>query len=159
MTINTLEKARAAAEKAARDLAALESAEAEKAAQRATERDARQRELDINFLTQWKALDDELLKVGSKTAADAVYEGADPIAAVATFWVARAKRNTIRQHARMAYFRVHGEHPVDAFAMELTHRDMMLATRLEEAMSGAASRHAADLSGALEAEWMVSDGT
>ncbi|MEU4355718.1 hypothetical protein [Streptomyces virginiae] len=157
MTTNALEKARAAAEKAAQDLAALEATEAEKAAQKAAERDARQRELDIKFLAQWEVLDAELLDAGSKSAADAVYEGADPIAAVATYWVARAKRNTIRQHARMAYFRVHGEHPADSFAMELNHRDMMLAARLEEAMSTAASRHAADLSDALEAEWTVPD--
>ncbi|WP_405544228.1 hypothetical protein OG590_17380 [Streptomyces goshikiensis] len=158
MTTNALEKARAAAEKAARDLAAVESAEAEKAAQKAAERDARQRGLDIEFLTQWQALDAELLDVGSKSAADAVYEGADPIAAVATFWVARSKRNIIRQHARMAYFRVHGEHPEDTFAMELNHRDMRLADRLEEAIGGAARSHAADLSDALEAQWMVPDG-
>ncbi|MEV6684890.1 hypothetical protein AB0N28_06065 [Streptomyces sp. NPDC051130] len=155
MTINALEKARAAAEKAAQDLAALEATEAQKAAQKAAERDARQRKLDVEFLAQWQVLDAELLNVGSKTASDAVYEGADPIAAVATFWVARAKRNTIRQHARMAYFRLHGEHPADNFAMELSHRDMMIADRLEEAISGAANRHAGDLADELEAKWTV----
>ncbi|MGW2588087.1 hypothetical protein ACWCYZ_43740 [Streptomyces virginiae] len=57
----------------------------------------------------------------------------------------------------MAYFRVHGEHPTDSFAMELNYREIMLTARLEEAIGGAASRHAADLSGALESQWMAPD--
>ncbi|MFE5624228.1 hypothetical protein ACFQ8S_19355 [Streptomyces virginiae] len=157
--MTTLENARKAAEAAAAKLAALESAEAEKAAQRAAERDARQREKDTEFLTQWESLDAELLAVGSKSAADAVYEGTDPVSAVAVFWVNRAKRNAIRAYARGAYFRLHGQHPADNFARELTERDMMIAGQLENAIAGAASRHAADLTDALEAKWLAPDGT
>ncbi|MFD7259601.1 hypothetical protein [Streptomyces sp. NPDC059874] len=153
-----LENARKAAEAAAAKLSALESAEAEKAAQRAAERDAHQREKDAAFLDQWESLDAELLAVGSKSAADAVYEGADPISAIAVFWVNRAKRNAIRLYARGAFFRLHGQHPDDTFARELSVRDMMIAGQLENAISGAASRHAADLSEALEAAWTVPDG-
>ncbi|MFI0204298.1 MULTISPECIES: hypothetical protein [Streptomyces] len=158
MTTNALEKARAAAEKASQDLAALEAAEAEKAAQKAAERDAQQRELDAAFLAKWETLDAELQAEGSKSAADAVYEGADPISAVVVFWVARAKRNAVRAHARNAYYRLNSEHPTGTFAFELSHRDMMIGDRLEDAISRAASHHAADLSDALEAQWMVPDG-
>ncbi|OEJ39025.1 hypothetical protein AR457_23155 [Streptomyces agglomeratus] len=159
MTETAVEKARKTAEAAAAKLAEAERQEAEIAAQKAAQRVARQRELDTEFLAHWDRVDAELMDAGSKSAADAVYEGSDPVAAVAVFWVARAKRNTVRQHARMAYFRVHGEHPADNFAMELSHRDMMIADRLEEAISGAANRHAGDLADELEAKWTVgSDG-
>ncbi|MFD5191337.1 hypothetical protein ACFWMU_24885 [Streptomyces sp. NPDC058357] len=155
MTDVKLEKARAAAEKAAEDLAAIEAAEAEKAAQITAERHERQRELDAEFLTQWEKLDAELMEASSKSAADAVYEGADPIQAVATFWVARAKRNAVREHARGAYFRLHGGHPEDTFARELSHRDLLIAERLEDAISVASNRHAADLADELDEKWTV----
>jgi hypothetical protein len=51
-----VEKARAAAQKAAEDLAALEAAEAEKAAQIAAEREERAREYDRELLANWRAL-------------------------------------------------------------------------------------------------------
>lgn len=156
--MTALENARKAAEAAAAKLAALESAEAEKAAQKAAQRDARQRELDTDFLSRWESLDAELLAVGSKSAADAVYEGVDSVAAVAAFWIARAKRNAVRTHARDAFFRLHGRHPDDTFARELSVRDMMVAARLDEAIYGASHRHAADLAAALESEWLVPDG-
>ncbi|NSC23078.1 hypothetical protein FM076_18715 [Streptomyces albus subsp. chlorinus] len=153
--MNAIEKARAAAEKAAQELAALETAEAEKAAQKAAERAEKQRALDEEFLTKWQALDAELQAAGSKSAADVVYEGGDVIQAVALFHIQRAKRNAVRAHARAAYFRLHGEHPEDRFAMELTYREMRLD--LEGAISGAAGMHAADLEDALTAEWTVPD--
>ncbi|MFI9252474.1 hypothetical protein [Streptomyces sp. NPDC053069] len=158
MTDAKLQKAREAALKAQRELEALETAEAENAAKLAAEREAKQRELDTEFLATWETLDAELGAAGKKSAADAVYEGADPIAAVAAFWVARAKRNTVRQHAREAYYRLHGEHPADGFATELSHRDMMFAQRLEEAISSAANLHAADLADELDAKWLVREG-
>jgi hypothetical protein len=156
--MTAVENARKAAEAAAAKVAELEAAEAVKAAQKAAQRDARQRELDTDFLAQWEAMDAELQAGASKSAADAVYEGSDPITAVAVFWVARAKRNAVRAHARSAYYRLHGEHPDNTFALELSHRDMMIADRLEDAIAGAANRHAADLADALDAEWLVPDG-
>lgn len=156
--MNELEKAQRAAETAAAKVAELEAQEAEKAAQKAAQRDARQRELDTAFLAEWEAIDSALLEGASKSAADAVYEGTDPIQAVAAFWVARAKRNAVRAHARMAYFRLNGAHPDDNFARELTQRDMMIADRLEDAIFGAAMRHATDLANELDAKWLVPDG-
>ncbi|MDW6062921.1 hypothetical protein SAZ11_39080 [Streptomyces sp. FXJ1.4098] len=156
--MSALENARAAAQKAAEELAALEAQEAEKAAQKAAERAERQQEKDTAFLAQWEKLDADLQAVGSKSAAEIIYEGGDVIQAVALFHIQRAKRNAVRAHARAAYFRLHGEHPEDRSAMELTQRDMMIADRLEEAITRAAGMHAADLVGALEAEWMVPDG-
>ncbi|MFJ1972394.1 hypothetical protein ACIO93_27345 [Streptomyces sp. NPDC087903] len=155
MTDAKLEKVRAAAEKAAQELAALEAAEAEKAEQIAAEREAKQRDLDAEFLAQWERLDADLQESGNKSASDAVYEGTDPIAAVAVFWVERAKRNAVREHARSAYFRLHGEHPVGGFASHLSDRDMMIADRLEEAIGDAAKRHAADLADELDAKWLL----
>ncbi|MEU3500949.1 hypothetical protein ABZ726_09315 [Streptomyces hundungensis] len=157
MTDAKLQKARAAAEKAQQELAALEAAEADKAEQIAAEREAKQRDLDAEFLEQWERLDADLQESGNKSASDAVYEGTDPIAAVAVFWVERAKRNAVREHARNAYFRLHGEHPVGGFASHLSDRDMMIADRLEEAISRAASLHAADLADELDSKWLVSE--
>ncbi|MFI9152841.1 hypothetical protein [Streptomyces sp. NPDC053367] len=152
-----IDKARAAALKAQQDLEAAEAAELAKAEQIAAERAAKQRELDTEFLAQWEKLDAELMEAGSKSAGDAVYEGVDPVAAVAVFWVARAKRNAVRQHARDAYFRLHGEHPADNFAAHLTHRDVMIAAQLDDAISRAATLHAADLADELDAKWLVSE--
>jgi hypothetical protein len=155
MTATDLEKVRRAAEAAAAKLAEAEAAEAARQAEIAAQRTQRQRELDTEFLAQWEELDAELQAVGSKSAADAVYEGADPIAAVAHFWVERAKRNAVRSHARSAYYRLHGTHPDDLFARDLPDRDMRIADRLEEAIYKASMRHGADLSDKLEAEWMA----
>jgi hypothetical protein len=155
MAAPDLEKARKAAEAAAAKLAEAEAAEAARRAEIATQRAERQRELDTEFLAQWEKLDAELQAAGSKSAADAVYEGADPIAAVAHFWVERAKRNAVRSHARSAYYRLHGKHPDDLFARDLPYRDMRIADRLEEAIEKASRRHAADLADKLEAEWMA----
>ncbi|MFJ9943959.1 hypothetical protein [Streptomyces erythrochromogenes] len=154
--MTALENARKAAEAAAAKLAEVESAEAAKAAQKASERDARQREKDTEFLSKWESLDAELMEVGSKSAVDAVYEGADPISAIAVFWGARSRRNAVRTHARNAFFRIHGQHPDEGFARELAARDMMIADQLENAIAGAAARHGADLAEALEVEWLVS---
>ncbi|MEU3995577.1 hypothetical protein AB0E76_07090 [Streptomyces fungicidicus] len=153
MTDNAVEKARKAAEAAAAKVAELERQEAEKAAQKAAERDNRQRELDAEFLAQWEKLDAELQEVGAKSATDAVYEGADPVTAIAHFWVERARRNSVRAHARSAYYRLHGVHPDDLFARDLPDRDMRIADRLEEAIYAASRRHGADLADKLEAEW------
>ncbi|MGW0547299.1 hypothetical protein [Streptomyces altiplanensis] len=158
MAIDKLQKAREAAQKAAEELAKLEDQEAEKAAQIAAERAEKQRALDEEFLKQWEALDTQLMEAASQSASVAVYEGADPVQVIATHWTARGKRNVIRQHARDAYFRVHGEHPSAIFAMELSHRDMMIADRLEDAVSGAANMHAADLADELGSKWLVSEG-
>ncbi|MFF3774320.1 hypothetical protein [Streptomyces sp. NPDC002232] len=155
MTAIDLEKARKAAEAAATKLAEAEAAEAARGAEKAAERIERQHELDTEFLAQWEKLDAELMAIGSKSAADAVYEGADPIAAVVRFWVERAKRNAVRTHARNAYYRLHGQHPDDMFARELPWRDMRIADRLEDAIYAASSRHGDDLADKLEAEWMV----
>ncbi|MFJ4815126.1 hypothetical protein [Streptomyces sp. NPDC088801] len=155
MTENAVEKARKAAEAASAKVAELERQEAEKAARESAERTERQREKDAAFLAQWEALDAELQEVGSKSAADAVYEGVDPVAAVAHFWAERAKRNAIRSHARSAFYRLHGEHPDDTFARALPERDMRIADRLEEAIYKASMRHGADLAEKLEAEWTV----
>lgn len=155
MTAIDLEKARKAAEAAATKLAEAEAIESARQAEKATERAERQHELDTEFLAQWEKLDAELAAVGSKSAADAVYEGVDPIAAVAHFWVERAKRNVVRAHARNTYYRLHGQHPDDLFARELPWRDMRIADRLEDAIYAASSRHGDDLSEKLEAEWMA----
>lgn len=155
MTAIDLEKARKAAEAAAAKLAEAEAIEAARQAEKTTQRLERQQEKDTAFLSQWEALDAELQEVGSKSAADAVYEGADPIAAVAHFWVERAKRNAIRSHARSAYYRLHGQHPDDVFARALPERDMRIADRLEEAIYKASMRHGADLANKLAAEWLV----
>ncbi|MFB7362961.1 hypothetical protein [Streptomyces hydrogenans] len=155
MTAIDLEKARKAAEAAAAKLAEAEAAEAARQAEKATERAERQHELDTEFLAQWEKLDAELMAVGSKSAADAVYEGADPIAAVAHFWVERAKRNAVRAHARIAYYRLHGHYPDENFARELPERDMRIADRLEEAVYKASQRHGFDQAEKLEAEWMA----
>jgi hypothetical protein len=155
MTENAVEKARKAAEAAAAKVAELERQEAEKAAQEAAERAEKQRGLDTEFLAQWEALDAELQEVGRKSATEAVYEGADPIAAVAHFWVERAKRNAVRAHARSAYYRLHGEHPDDLFARELPEREMRIADRLDEAIAMASRLHGADHAEKLEAEWMA----
>lgn len=154
--MNDIEKAQKAAEAANAKLAELEHQEAEKSRQAAVELDARQRELDIAFLAQWEDIDASLQAVGSKPAADVIYEGGDVVQAVSLFHIQRSKRNAVRAHARMAWFRVHGEHPEERFAMELSYRDMRITDRLGEAISGAAARHAADLAEALDAEWMVS---
>ncbi|MEV7234265.1 hypothetical protein AB0N06_09810 [Streptomyces sp. NPDC051020] len=153
MTTTDLEKVRKAAEAAAAKLAEAEAAEATRQAEKATERVEAQRKKDAEFLTQWEALDAELQEVGSKSAADAVYEGSDPIAAVTHFWVERAKRNAVRTHARSAYHRLHGEHPDDQFAPGLPEREMRIADRLEEAIVKASRRHGADLAEKLKAEW------
>ncbi|MFF9752226.1 hypothetical protein ACF1FC_05360 [Streptomyces sp. NPDC014344] len=150
-----IEKARKAAEAAAAKLAEAEAAEAARQAEIAEQRAERQRGLDTEFLAQWEKLDAELQEVGSKSAADAVYEGADPISAVAHFWVTRAKRNAIRSHARSSYYRLHGQHPADTFARELSERDMRIADRLEEAIYAASQRHGADHAEKLQAEWMA----
>jgi hypothetical protein len=157
MTANPIEKARTVAEKAAQELATLEAAEAERAAQKAAERDVQQRDLDVKFLAVWETLDRELLEGSGKTAAEAIYEGGDPIQAVAAFWIARAKRNAVRDHARNAYRRLHGEWPHTGFALELSVRDMMIGDRLEEAISRAAGMHASDLEDTLRAEYEVGE--
>ncbi|MEU9625306.1 hypothetical protein AB0D89_00575 [Streptomyces luteogriseus] len=155
MTAIDIEKARKAAEAAAAKLAEAEAAEATRQAEKAAERVEAQREKDAEFLAQWEALDAELQEVGSKSAADAVYEGADPIAAVAHFWVERAKRNAVRSHARSAYYRLHEQHPDDLFARDLPERDMRIADRLEEAIVTASRRHGADLAEKLQTEWVI----
>ncbi|MFJ8929098.1 hypothetical protein ACIRLA_21220 [Streptomyces sp. NPDC102364] len=155
MTAIDLEKARKAAEAASAKLAEAEAVESARQAEKAAERLERQREKDAAFVSQWEALDAELQEVGLKSAADAVYEGVDPIAAVAQVWVERAKRNAIRSHARSAYYRLHGRHPDDQFARELAERDMRIADRLEESIYKASMRHGADHAEKLEAEWMV----
>ncbi|MFG2902409.1 hypothetical protein ACGFZH_35660 [Streptomyces zaomyceticus] len=156
MTAIDLEKARKAAEAAATKLAEAEAAEAAREAEKATERAERQHELDTEFLAQWEKLDAELMAVGSKSAADAVYEGADPVAAVAHFWVERAKRNAVRSHVRSAYYRLHGQqHPDEMFARDLPSRDMRIADRLEDAIYAASRRHGDDIAEKLEAEWMA----
>jgi hypothetical protein len=157
MTDAKLEKARAAAAKAAEEVAKLEAQEAEKAAQEAANREAKQRELDIEFLAKWQTLDAELQDIATGDAATAIYSGADPIQAVAAFWVARRKRNIVRQYAQNAYLRVHGEVP-STFAADLALRDMMIAQRIEEAIENAASMHAADYADELDAKWLVPDG-
>ncbi|WP_327162503.1 hypothetical protein [Streptomyces zaomyceticus] len=156
MTEIKLEKARAAAVKAAEELAKLESQEAEKAAQIAAEKDAKQRELDVAFLAQWQTLDAELMDAATGDAAAAVYSGVDPIQAVAAYWIARQKRNVVRQYAQNAYLRVHRELPPN-FAADLGYRDMMIAQRIEEAISNASRMHAADFSETLDEKWMVPD--
>ncbi|MFD8974649.1 hypothetical protein [Streptomyces sp. NPDC059593] len=156
MTDIKLEKARAAAVKAAEEVAKLEAQEADKAAQIAAERDAKQRELDVEFLSQWQTLDAELQDLATGDAAAAVYSGADPIQAVAAFWIARRKRNVVRQHAQNAYLRVHGELP-SGFAADLALRDMMIAQRVEEAIERAAAMHAADHADELDSKWLVPD--
>lgn len=155
MTENAVEKARKAAETAAAKLAEAEAAEAAREAEKTAERAERQNELDTEFLAQWEKLDAELMSVGSKSAADAVYEGADPVAAVANFWIERAKRNAVRSYARSAYFRLHGEHPDDLFARDLPARDMRIADRLEDAIYAASRRHSDDLFEKLETNWMA----
>ncbi|WP_206309218.1 hypothetical protein [Streptomyces sp. LRa12] len=155
MTENAIEKARKAAESAAAKVAELERQEAEKAAQEAAERAEKQRELDTEFLAQWETLDAQLQEVGRKSATEAVYEGADPITAVAHFWVERAKRNAVRSHARSAYYRLHGVHPDDRFAYDLPEREMRIADRLEEAISTASRLHGANHAEKLETEWMA----
>ncbi|MDH6214674.1 hypothetical protein [Streptomyces pseudovenezuelae] len=155
MTAIDIEKVRKAAEAATAKLAEAEAAEATRQAEKAAERVEAQREKDAEFLAQWEVLDAELQEVGSKSAADAIYEGTDPIAAVAHFWVERAKRNAIRSHAQSAYYRLHGQHPDDTFARALPERDMRIADRLEEAIYKAAMRHGADLAEKLQAEWVV----
>jgi hypothetical protein len=152
-----IDKARAAALKAQQELEAAEAAELERAEHVAAKRESKQRELDAAFLAEWESLDSELEAAGSKSAGDAIYEGADPIAAVAVFWVARAKRNAVRAHARDAYFRLHGEHPAGNFASHLNHRDVMIASQLDDAISYAATLHAADLADELDAKWLVSE--
>lgn len=153
VTQEEIEKARKTAERAAAKVAELEAAEAEKAAQKAAERDGKQNELDTQFLVQWQTIDDALQADGSKSAADLVYEGGDPVSAIAHVWVTRAKRNAVRAHARSAYYRLHGQHPDDTFARELAERDMRIVDRLEEAIYAASRRHGAVLSEELAAEW------
>ncbi|MFE7712995.1 hypothetical protein ACFU6I_46400 [Streptomyces sp. NPDC057486] len=150
-----IDRARADAAKAAAKLEELEAQEAAKLAEEEVQRQAGQRELDLKFLSGWAAMDAALMNEGTKSAADVIYEGGDVLQAVAHFHVQRARRNAVRQHARDAYYRVHGTHPDDTSARELTTRDMRLADRLEEAIHAAASRHAADLADKLEAEFMV----
>lgn len=153
MTENAVEKARKAAEAAAAKLAEAEAAEASRLAQIEAERAERQRELDTEFLAEWKNLDAAEQEDGSKSPAQIVYEGGDLIQAVANFWVQRQKRNALRQRARAVYYRLHGEHPDDTFAMELRDRGMRL--NLEDAIKGAADMHAADLVDSLEKKWTV----
>ncbi|PAZ13305.1 hypothetical protein CLM62_25770 [Streptomyces sp. SA15] len=155
MTAIDIEKVRKAAQAAAAKLAEVESIESARQAEKAAERLERQQEKDTAFLSQWEALDAELQEVGSKSAADAIYEGADPIAAVANFWIERAKRNAVRSLARSAYYRLHGQHPDDLFARDLPERDMRIADRLEDAIVTASRRHGADLADKLAAEWLV----
>ncbi|WP_314250634.1 hypothetical protein [Streptomyces sp. DSM 40907] len=157
MAIDKLQKAREAAQKAADELAKLEGEEAEKGAQMAAQRDAKQRELDVAFLDTWQTLDAELEASATGDAAAAIYSGTDPIQAVAAFWIARLKRNVVRQRAQDAYTRVHGEIPGPAFAADLIARDMMIAQRIEEAIATAASMHGADLADELDAKWLVPD--
>ncbi|MGV9941228.1 hypothetical protein [Streptomyces sp. NPDC003401] len=152
-----LDKARAAALKAQQELADLEAAEVAKAEQIAAERKEKQRDLDVAFLAEWEKVDAELQESGNKSAADSVYEGTDPIAAVAVFWIARAKRNAVRQRAQEAYHRLHGEPAADTFAPSLNVRDMMIAAQLEAAISRAATLHAADLTDELDAKWLVGE--
>ncbi|MFJ8720955.1 hypothetical protein [Streptomyces sp. NPDC093269] len=155
MTATDIEKARKTAETAAAKLAEAEAAEAARQAEVAAQRAEKQRELDMAFLERWEALDAEFQEVGSKSAADLVYEGGDPIAAISLLWVTRSKRNAIRTHARSAYYRLHGHHPDTLFARELSDRDMRIADRLEEAIIQASRRHGADRAEMLEAEWMA----
>ncbi|MCM1945462.1 hypothetical protein NC315_08750 [Streptomyces sp. G2] len=159
MTDARIQKARAAAAKAAEEVAKLEAQEAERAAQEAAERGAKQRDLDTAFLAQWEALDTELLEIGSESTAKAVYSGADPVPSIAAFWIARRKRNVIRERAREAYVRVHGKQPEPGFALELTARSIDLVAALTQAIHGAIGMHAADLADELDAKWMVSDGS
>ncbi|MFD6250503.1 hypothetical protein, partial [Streptomyces roseolus] len=63
MTDTKIQRARAAAAKAAEEVAKLEAQEAERAVQEAAERDAKQRELDTAFLAQWEAADADLEKI------------------------------------------------------------------------------------------------
>ncbi|MDF4250092.1 hypothetical protein [Streptomyces sp. WMMB303] len=156
--MNAVEKAREAAQKAAQALADAEQAEAEKAAQKAAEHAAAQRELDIVLLAEWEAADAALSDTGARKAADLVYEGKDPLHALAQFHVARAKRNVLREATRAAYRRVHGEEPDARFAMELAIRDMRLVGQLESAILGAADRGAAEFGDELTAKYVVPRG-
>ncbi|MFC4611737.1 hypothetical protein ACFO9E_28755 [Streptomyces maoxianensis] len=155
MTANTVEKARAAAERAAQELAKLEAQEAEKAAQEAAKREEAQAVKDRAFLERWEALDTELEDQASGNVADAIYNGVDAIQAVATIHIAHIKRGVIRARAREAYRRLNGEFPTGSFAMALGAGGITIAHTLEYAISDVAARHAADLADALDAEWLV----
>lgn len=151
-----LEKARAAAAKAAEEIAQIEAEGAAKAAQEAADRDAKQRELDTEFLAVWEELDTELMNADTKSSGEAIYRGADPIQAVAAWWINRTKRNAIRARAREAYARVHGVQPEDGFAFALRHYDMNTAAGLDGAIQHAARLHTADLMDDMDKKWIVS---
>ncbi|WP_412077559.1 hypothetical protein ACLF6K_24170 [Streptomyces xanthophaeus] len=101
MTANALEKARAAAEKAAQDLAALESAEAEKAAQAAAQRLEREKAAAVRFLADLPGL--EVKVKGEKpTAAEmaTALENGTLGVLVADFLARRDALQVLRDHAR-----------------------------------------------------------
>lgn len=154
--MDAIEKAQKAADDAAKALADIREAEAQKAAQAEAQREADQREKDVAFLAAWESMDEDLSAGASISATQAVYNGQDPVSAIAAFWVARTKRNVIRDYARAAYQRVHGQPADAAFALELSYREMRITERLEEAISGAARLHAADLTDALDRDWVAS---
>ncbi|MGW3739838.1 hypothetical protein ACWD62_04315 [Streptomyces sp. NPDC005146] len=159
-----IEKARTAAQKAAEDLAALEAVEAEKAAEKAAQAAAKeavaQRANDEDFLSKWEAFDTELMGGDSRSAARIVYEGGDVVQALADFWVRRAKRQVLREHARAAYRRFYGEEPPASFAHELrdydTHSDkpgdFAMKIDLAAVIRDAAVMHAADFADDLDAK-------
>ncbi|MFE9136197.1 hypothetical protein [Streptomyces sp. NPDC007355] len=101
MTTNALEKARAAAEKAAQDLAALESAEAEKTAQKAAERLDAEREAAARFLADRLVLESKV-KGEKPSAADiaTALENGTLGALVADFLARRDALQMLRDHAR-----------------------------------------------------------
>ncbi|MFH8715163.1 hypothetical protein [Streptomyces zaomyceticus] len=155
MTDAKLEKARAAAAKAAEELAKLEAQEAEKAAQEAAERDAKQRELDNAFLAQWESLDAELEKIDRTDIAAVIYAGGDPLKALADRKAARKNRNAIRDHARKAYGRVHGTYPPATVAPGLTLIEPPIEKALEMALGTAVNMLSDEYADKLYAKWTV----
>ena len=103
MTTNTVEKARAAAEKAAQALAELEAQEAERAAQEAAQRLEREKEAAVRFLADLPALEAQA-KGDTVTPADKAKALADGTLAslVADFLARRDVVSALRDRARIA---------------------------------------------------------
>ncbi|MEU1510908.1 hypothetical protein ABZ490_01935 [Streptomyces sp. NPDC005811] len=113
MTTTDLEKARKAAEAAVAKLAEAEAVEAGRQAEIAAERAERQRELDVQFLRDWRDLE---MKVRGEVVtpdqkADALESG-NLVLLLADYMARRDAIQTIRSHAQICAQRVGQEHNI-----------------------------------------------
>jgi hypothetical protein len=149
MSSNAVDKARAAAQKAAEDLAALEGAEVEKVAQIEAERRERRLEYDRAFLADWSKLADEVTSNRASTEYDPKTMGF--LEGVIQFAAGRAKRTAILYAAQNA------ETHLGLMASERTVPEprgypLDIMGHIERIVQGEAQRRAADFAVELDAK-------